>query len=174
MNNYEYFLNNYNNRAFSMDDFNMLTQFDINPNMNIGINSNTNPNMNMDTNSNTNQISLQLYTPQEGYKKGNLFASLYQPYKNYQPINLTAQNDQQKLFLEFSKMAFAAHELNLYLDNFPNDSSIIRLFNDYREKANMLGQEYQKKYDAITITDSIQNTTPFVWESEKWPWEGGN
>ena len=70
-----------------------------------------------------------LYTPTEGYNKGNLFADLYEEYKNYKPVTLVAGNEQQKLFLELSKMAFAAHELNLYLDLNPDDETMLSLFN---------------------------------------------
>ena len=48
-----------------------------------------------------------LYTPEEGYNKGNLFADLYVGYKNYQPARLQANNEKDALFLEMSRYAFA-------------------------------------------------------------------
>ena len=114
-----------------------------------------------------------LYTPTEGYNKGNLFADLYEEYKNYKPVTLVAGNEQQKLFLELSKMAFAAHELNLYLDLNPDDETMLSLFNDYRTRVNNLMMEYEKKYGSLTIaSDSLSSS--FLWEKQDWPWEGGN
>lgn len=114
-----------------------------------------------------------LYTPTEGYNKGNLFADLYEEYKNYKPVTLVAGNEQQKLFLELSKMAFAAHELNLYLDLNPDDETMLSLFNDYRTRANNLMMEYENKYGPLTIaSDSLSSS--FLWEKQDWPWKGGN
>ena len=114
-----------------------------------------------------------LYTPTEGYNKGNLFADLYEEYKNYKPVTLVAGNEQQKLFLELSKMAFAAHELNLYLDLNPDDETMLSLFNDYRKRANNLMMEYENKYGPLTIaSDSLSSS--FLWEKQDWPWKGGN
>lgn len=113
-----------------------------------------------------------LYTPIEGYNKGNLFADLYEGYKNYKPVSLVAGNEQQKLFLELSRMAFAAHELNLYLDLNPDDETMLSLFNDYKKRANNLMMEYENKYGPLTI--SSDNLSSFLWEKQDWPWEGGN
>lgn len=118
---------------------------------------------------NTNKPNL--YTPEEGYDKGNLFANLYNGYKNYQPVKLEAKNEKDALFLELSRYAFAAHELNLYLDLHPEDTSMLTLFNDYRERANRLAQEYESKYGPLTIS-SNSGTTNFLWQSQNWPWEG--
>lgn len=114
-----------------------------------------------------------LYTPTEGYNKGNLFADLYEEYKNYKPVTLVAGNEQQKLFLELSRMAFAAHELNLYLDLNPDDETMLSLFNDYRKRANNLMMEYENKYGPLTIASNILSSS-FLWEKQDWPWEGGN
>ncbi len=124
---------------------------------------------------NTNQTNMMpsLFTPEEGYNKGNLFANLYSQYKNYKPAVLTASNEKDRLFLNYAQNAFAAHELNLYLDLHPNDTSMITLFNDYREKADQLMKEYESKYGPLNISSNSLNQTPFVWEQETWPWEGG-
>ena len=114
-----------------------------------------------------------LYTPEEGYNKGNLFADLYEEYKNYKPVTLKANNEQGALFLELSRYAFAAHELNLYLDLHPEDSTMLTLFNDYRERANKLVQEYESKYGPLTVS-SNSDTTNFLWQSQNWHWEGSH
>lgn len=120
---------------------------------------------------NNNQPNL--YTPEEGYNKGNLFANLYEPYKNYQPVELKATNEQEKMFLDLSRYAFAAHELNLYLDLHPEDKTMLTLFNDYRSHANQLMTDYEKKYGPLTVS-SDNMTDSFTWATDKWPREGGN
>ncbi len=120
-----------------------------------------------------NNNQLNLYTPEEGYNKGNLFADLYQGYKDYQPVKLRATNEKDALFLELSRYAFAAHELNLYLDLHPEDTTMLALFNDYRTRANKLMMDYESKYGPLTISsDELSNS--FSWQKDKWPWEGGN
>lgn len=126
---------------------------------------NTTPNM-----MNNNQPNL--YTPEEGYNKGNLFADLYLGYKNYKPVKLQANNEKDALFLELSRYAFAAHELNLYLDLHPEDTTMLALFNDYRTRANQLMMNYENKYGPLTVS-SDELSSSFLWEEDKWPWEGG-
>lgn len=117
--------------------------------------------------------SQNLYTPEEGYNKGNLFIDLYDEYKNYKPAILQAKNEKDALYLELSRYAFAAHELNLYLDLHPEDTTMLTLFNDYRVRANKLMMDYEAKYGPLTISsDSMENS--FTWQEDKWPWEGGS
>ena len=122
-------------------------------------------------NMNTMNNGTQLVNPTEGYNRGNLFANLYDQYKNYQPETLRASNEQERLFLELSRNHFAAHELNLYLDLNPDDVSMIRLFNDYREKCDQLTKEYERKYGPLTVKSDVLNQDPFMWEKSPWPWE---
>lgn len=123
---------------------------------------------------NTNNMNIgnpSLVTPAEGYNRGNIFANLYDQYKNYRPVSLRGNNEQERLFLELSRMHFAAHEINLYLDLNPNDVSMIRLFNDYRQKTNELTREYESKYGPLNIMSDSLDKTPFMWEKSPWPWE---
>ena len=113
-----------------------------------------------------------LYTPEEGYIRGNLFMNLYDGYKNYQPQSLKASNEEEAMFLELSKYAFAMHELKLYLDLHPENKSMLLLFNDYSQKAKKLIDDYEKKYGPMTeFSDNF--TSSFSWCKTPWPWEGG-
>ncbi len=120
-----------------------------------------------------NNSQPKLYNLEEGYNKGNLFADLYVGYKNYQPVKLQAKNQQEALFLDLSRYSFAAHELNLYLDLHPEDTTMLALFNDYRNRANQLIMEYENQYGPLTVS-SDKLSSSFSWEEDKWPWEGGN
>ena len=118
-----------------------------------------------------NVMTPSLFTPAVSLDNGNLFSNLYSQYKNYKPVAVTANNEREALMRELGRMAFAAHELNLYLDIHPDDTGMITLFNDYREKANQLMSEYDKKFGPLTINSNSLNQTPFMWEKDVWPWE---
>ena len=116
--------------------------------------------------------NINLYQPKEGFEKGNLFPSLYEQYKNYNPANLIARTEQERMFFELSSLCFAAHELNLYLDVYPNNLQMIQLFNDYRRKSDELKRDYENKYGIINITSQSLEQSPFAWVDQPWPWEG--
>ena len=54
----------------------------------------------------TNQ---SLYSAEEGFMKGNMFADTYRPYQNYERQIIQATNDQERLFLALAENGFAAH-----------------------------------------------------------------
>ena len=115
-------------------------------------------NMNM-TNNSYNMIPKMMNT------------SLYNQYKNYKPVELKADNEREQILLDLSKVAFAAHELNLYLDLNPNDESMLTLFNDYRKEANALMRQYEAKYGPLNIKSDSLEKGPFAWVNNMWPWE---
>lgn len=112
-----------------------------------------------------------LYSPEEGFNKGNMFSNLYEQYKNYRPKELVGNNDMEKLFLELARICFAKHDIQLYLDLHPDDVSMIQLFNDYRERENKLLKMFESKYGVINTDSDSLDQTPFVWATEKFPWE---
>lgn len=126
---------------------------------------------NMNNNLYRNANMPSLFTPEDAYNKGNLFADLYSQYKNYKPVILKGKNEKENMLLELSRLSFASHELNLYLDLHPEDNSIITLFNDYRTRANELTKKYEEKYGPLNITSDSLNETPFMWVKDVWPWE---
>ena len=105
-----------------------------------------------------NSNTMDLYSPEEGYNKGNMFANLYSEYKNYRPKQLKANNEKEAAFLELSRYAFALHDIKLYLDVNKEDNSMIELYNDYNTRLNNLIKEYENKYG------QVDNNLP--WEGE--------
>ena len=75
-------------------------------------------------------IQRDLTNKEEGFRRGNIFKNLYWPYKK-QTYNFVPKNDRQRLLLQIMENSFYAHELNLYLDNFPNDRETLNLYNQY-------------------------------------------
>lgn len=115
-----------------------------------------------------------LFSPKEGFERGNLFANLYSEYKNYKPIPITPKNEQEKRLLEIQTLSFAAHELNLYLDLHPEDESMVRLFNDYRRQKEELVKKYEEDYGPLTVGSESMEDTTYKWINAPWPWEVGN
>ena len=120
---------------------------------------------------NRNMNMTSLFSPEEGFNKGNMFSKLYDPYKNYKPVTLRGNTEQERMFLELARICFAKHEINLYLDLHPEDTSMITLFNDYREREMMLLKQYEDKFGPITTNSETLNQTPFMWVKDGWPWE---
>ena len=132
-------------------------------------NSNFFQNLEMTGNNNPN-----LFSPKEGFEKGNLFSNLYSQYKNYTPQSLNPKTEKEKKLIELQSICFAAHELNLYLDLHPEDQTMATLFNDYRRKADNLQREYEEQYGPLTVDSAAMEKGTFDWVNSPWPWEGNN
>lgn len=111
----------------------------------------------------------RLYSPYEAYQRGNLFPGLYQGYQGINPSMTEPKNQRMELLSYLGAYAFAAHELNLYLDNYPNDREAVKKFKEYKKEVNKAKEEYEKLYGPITVTGVTQDT--WTWVNEPWPWE---
>lgn len=112
-----------------------------------------------------------LYDPYNGFIRGNMFPDLYNSYRIDKPYDLMPNNDKESLLLYVDAIGFAAHDINLYLDIYPNDKDMIELFNQYRMEANKLKEEYQSKFGPLLISSDATNKTPWSWDDRPWPWE---
>ena len=121
-----------------------------------------------------NMNSQNLYNPQEGFLKGNMFSNLYSEYKSYKPQKLVFKNEQEKMLYELDSISFAAHELNLYLDLHKDDQSMVTLFNDYRRKLEELTKSYEEKYGPLTVNSNVMEDKASSWVNTPWPWEGSD
>lgn len=154
--------NNMNFDGYGYPDMNLLNNL-IMPNNNVQMESQNNMNNIITTNQN-------LVDAYEGYIRGNLFNNLYNQYKNYRPAKLVPNNEQAELLLNVGQTTFAAHEIKLYLDIYPNDTNMINLYNQYQKQASDAIKAYEKKYGPI-LADSPSTTNNFSWEAYAWPWE---
>ena len=185
-------MNNYSNMySYMPSDFEYLNRlYNIMPNQNMNQNMNNQnmPNQNADKtlqnklskqagdNMNFNQCNYQnkltpnnLYDVYGGYIRGNMFKDLYNQYKINKPFEIEPMNEQAELLTYLNAYSFAAHDLNLFLDNNPNNRDGIRLFNEYTQKANELRNEYERKYGPLLVDAST--TYPWAWNNSPWPWE---
>ena len=107
----------------------------------------------------------------EGFLRGNMEKGTYIPYKNMTYIKPTLLDERQRALFEIQKLAFAAHDTNLYLDTHPNDSNMIKLYNDYQKEEKRLCDLYERRYGPIDLSDPMGlEMTPWAWIKEPWPW----
>lgn len=123
-------------------------------------------NINKDEELQNNMVSVN-----DGFRRGNIFTNLYWPYAKG-TYNFVPKNDRQKLLISIMENAFYAHELNLYLDNFPDDKEKIDLYNKYNDKTDELIMEYNNKYEPLVLSGNELKSVPWAWEDSPWPWEG--
>lgn len=112
-----------------------------------------------------------LYNPYNGFIRGNMFPELYNTYKVNQPFEIKAMNEQADLLTYIDALGFATIDLNLYLDNFPDDKKALELFNQYRTLKEQYMEEYERKYGPLTLNSDSLNAFPWAWKNGPWPWE---
>lgn len=66
---------------------------------------------------------------------------------------------------------FCAIELNLYLDNFPNDKNAREDYEKVSCKLTSLVHDYEKAYGPLTNFGSAFVEEPKAWVNQPWPWE---
>ena len=159
-------MNNNGFNEFGYPNMNLINNMLVPNDMN-NLTNNMPDNNNLNNMINNNQ---KLAGPYEGFIKGNLFNNLYNQYKSYRPTRLSPNNEQAELLLNVNQTTFAAHELKLYLDVYPNDTNMINLYNEYQKIASEQIKAYERKYGPL-LADSPSANNSFSWEAYSWPWE---
>ena len=119
--------------------------------------------MNIKMNLNHNLFSIDEVT-----NTGTLFKNIYKPYKTVPKI--TPESNEEKLLLKIQQYENSLMDLNLYLDIFPNDSSLVNLYIKYNKELDDLKKEFEYKYYSLSKATSANNNT-WKWLNGKWPWE---
>ena len=112
-------------------------------------------------------INNRLVSVNEGFNRGNMFDNLFWPYKYITELKPTSEKEE--LMNKVQMYCFAAHEMNLYLDVYPNDMQAIGLFNQYKELEKKYLDEYENKYGLINL--NINDNYNWQWINSPWPWE---
>ena len=115
-------------------------------------------------------VDNSFYNVDEALKRGNLFPSLYDKYKNYEIEELKVGSKREKDLLEIQMLDFAINDLNLYLDLHPNDNQAFVLFKKYTEECLEKKKEYSNIYGPLAI-ENVQDE--YEWSKGAWPWEEG-
>lgn len=81
-------------------------------------------------------------------------------------------NEQEKMKRRISALAFAAHELVLFLDTHPNNTQALMLLDKYRRWQDEATAEYEKKYGKLILTvNDAGGPDSWNWLESPWPWE---
>lgn len=140
-------MNYYNYQTYNNFDYSEFVENNMRKSSNIGTNN-------------------SLYSPYEGFIRGNMFKNLYDPYLSAEPYEIRPMNEQAETLTEIDSLCFALIDLGLYLDVYPNDRDIINLYNNYLSRKTELTNNYEKKYGPLTLNSSALNTYPWAWESK--------
>lgn len=125
--------------------------------------NNVQPNQTMNNN---------IQDPTNGFIKGNMFKNIYDPYKNYSPNNLNPQNEKEAMLMSFQQYNFSLTDLDLYLDNYPNDKNALNLYKQYLIIYKDIKKEYEKKYGPLKCSSIYIGDNNWQWNKSPWPWEG--
>ena len=109
----------------------------------------------------------------EGFRRGSMFNNLYRPYLKEIPV--TAVNmmyDERKQWMyAIQQLSFACLDLNLYLDNYPNNQQALKDYNMYSKELKRITNMYEQKYGPITVGSMYLDKIPWQWIKDPWPWE---
>lgn len=158
MNEYNYDYYNQNSRLASLNDVmpNYISQTNYMPN-----------------NQSNNNYNNQILEPYEGLIRGNLFANLYDPYKNYKVQKLNPKTESSALKNQWQQYNFALTDLSLYLDLYPTDQSALALYNQYNDIKNQIEIKYNSTYPPLNQNSTyITKNNNWNWLTAAWPWEG--
>lgn len=156
-------MNDYYNYLNGFTDMNYMT----NPNNMIGDLNYQSLMPNMQTGKGEIASVLDSY---EGFKRGNMFGNLYDPYRNYKPEELKAASEREDMLMQLQELKFAMIELGLYLDLNDKDRNALNLFNEYQKKEKELCKMFENKYGPLTF-DSMEYKNTWTWDNGPWPWE---
>ncbi len=118
-----------------------------------------------------NDNNVDLFNYEDGFMYGNMFKNEYDQYNNYKPIKLDCDSEKGKLLLKIYEYDFALNDLSLYLDLYPEDSEVYKLFRLYTEEERKYVSLYEKQYGPMELGDS--NYSSYMWDKGPWPFSGG-
>ena len=75
--------------------------------------------------------------------------------------------EREKLMRKLSAVDFAAHELQIYLDTHPDDSSAAQALSQYDSQALLFRQDYENRFGPLTPGS---NGSRWAWIADPWPW----
>lgn len=112
-----------------------------------------------------------LYTPIEGFNRGNMFSDMYSKYKNH-VYKLKVTNDRDMLLYKIQMYNFAMKDMNLYLDIYPDDKKMLNNFQEYKKIYIELKSKYENIYGPLSVNDVV-SSSKWTWIDNPWPWDKG-
>ena len=78
--------------------------------------------------------------------------------------------DRRELLNQILEYHFACIELNLYLDNNPQDENALCKYNMYVDKFKNAKYEYENRYGPLTNFGYVLDCHYCDWINNPWPW----
>lgn len=79
--------------------------------------------------------------------------------------------DRNELMDNIIKYSFFALDLNLYLDNFPENEDACKDFKEISTRLRGLINKYEKTYGPLINFGFAYQVNQKAWTDEPWPWE---
>ncbi len=76
--------------------------------------------------------------------------------------------ERERMLKKLSAVDFSAHELHMYLDTHPDDTSAGDALNEYERQSQALREEYEKKFGPLTAGEDGNR---WAWIADPWPWD---
>ncbi len=78
--------------------------------------------------------------------------------------------ERDKALRQIQEYDFAMTEVNLFLDNHPEDAQALAYYQRYRTLSENSTREYEEKYGPLTMA-GVCSDTFWDWVRTPWPWE---
>nr|WP_294570908.1 spore coat protein CotJB [uncultured Romboutsia sp.] len=82
-----------------------------------------------------------------------------------------AQSHKSSMILKIQELSFACVDLNLYLDNHPDDANAVSMYNSFSKQLNEAIRNYECKYGPLTNFGYGKSSCPWQWVEQPWPWD---
>lgn len=84
---------------------------------------------------------------------------------------MKSSSSRHELLTNVQETHFACVDMNLYLDNHPEDQNAIKTYNSMVCQFKQAKQAYESKYGPLTNFGYSQSQCPWQWICEPWPWD---
>ena len=81
------------------------------------------------------------------------------------------RNTREELMLKIQELQFACIDMNLYLDNHPEDKVAINAYNNFCNQLSQARYDYENKYGPLCNFGFSPSKYPYKWLEGPWPWE---
>ena len=119
----------------------------------------------------SNTSSGNIVDTEVGFKRGNMFNSLYDEYKNYKPYTPKLETPKDRLMYDIQMYGFGLNDLVLYLDLNPQDEFAGKEFDKLQNEFVRAVKKYEDMFGPINLTSSKLDNLPWKWVNK--PYQGG-
>jgi len=79
--------------------------------------------------------------------------------------------NREMMMREIMELDLRLYDLQLYLNTHPFEQKAVTEYNAAANKYKAMVQHFEKLYGPITIFDKDDNSVPWEWIKDPWPWQ---